>query len=219
MSISLFLRGFAIGLAIAAPVGPVGVLCIHRTLDHGRLSGFISGLGAATADAVYGSIAALGLTTISTYLTAAQGELKLLGGLFLCYLGIRTMLEQPRPLDVASLMGLKSSHVRFSARSIGMNFGSTFLLTMTNPMTILSFAAIFTGLSVAGQEAIGAWAIIAGVFLGSASWWLLLSLAAGLLRKHWLYLQTTRIIHLISGIVILSFGAASLFLAIQSRFS
>ncbi len=218
MSISLFLRGFAIGLAIAAPVGPIGILCIRRALVYGRLSGFISGLGAATADAMYGSIAALGLTAISIRLTAAQDELKLIGGLFLCYLGVRTMLESPRRLDTASPKGKEAGDVTVSRKALGMDFGSAFLLTISNPMTILSFAAIFAGLGAVGRETSGPWMVTAGVFLGSASWWLLLSTVAGLLGKHWPGAQTARKVNLISGVVILGFGAAALFLAARSWF-
>ena len=95
MELSYLVRGLVIGFSIAAPVGPIGVLCIRRTLAQGRVAGFVSGMGAATADAFYGTIAAFGLTFISTFLVSQQAALRLVGGLFLCYLGIRTFLARP----------------------------------------------------------------------------------------------------------------------------
>ena len=95
MDTSLLLKGLLIGFSIAAPVGPIGVLCIRRTLVQGRAAGLVSGLGAASADAVYGSIAAFGLSFVSGLLISQQSWLKLIGGAFLCYLGIRTLLAQP----------------------------------------------------------------------------------------------------------------------------
>ncbi len=135
MELSLFLKGLLIGFSIAAPVGPIGVLCIRRTLASGRTIGLLSGLGAATADALYGSLAAFGLTAISGFLVRQQGLLRLLGGAFLCYLGLRAILT--RPANAASLNS-PASHVNA--------YSSTFFLTLTNPLTILSFAAIFAGL-------------------------------------------------------------------------
>ena len=130
MDASLLLRGLIIGFSIAAPVGPIGVLCIRRTLAQGRAAGLVSGLGAASADALYGCVAGFGLTFVSGLLIAQQSWLKLLGGVFLCYLGVRTLLAQPAERAAAAGgMGLAGA------------YGSTFLLTLTNPTTILSFAA------------------------------------------------------------------------------
>src|SRR6266700_7912000 len=94
MDQSFFLRGVAIGFSIAAPVGPIGVLCIRRTLTRGRLCGFASGLGAATADAVYGCVAGFGLTAVSNLMVSQQTWLRLIGGLFLCYLGVKTFFAK-----------------------------------------------------------------------------------------------------------------------------
>ena len=167
-----FWRGFLIGLAIAAPVGAIGLLCIRRTLAYGRLVGFVTGLGAATADAVYGAIAALGLTSVAAFLADAQTPLRLLGGAFLIYLGWRTFVSRPSGEGSADRPGTLA----------GM-FASTFALTLANPSTIISFAAIFAGLGLTGSaELTSALLMVAGVFLGSASWWLILSGGIGLLR-------------------------------------
>jgi threonine/homoserine/homoserine lactone efflux protein len=170
----VFLRGFVIGLAIAAPVGPIGILCIRRTLSQGRLSGFVSGLGAATADAVYGCIAAFGLTYISNMLIQQKLYIRLVGGVFLLYLGIRTVFRKPsRETGEGSGLGIAAA------------YGSTFVLTLTNPMTILSFAAVFAGLGVGsmGGNYTSAGLVVSGVFVGSAAWWLTLSFLVGLFRK------------------------------------
>ena len=140
MDTSLLLKGLLIGFSIAAPVGPIGVLCIRRTLVQGRAAGLVSGLGAASADAVYGSIAAFGLSFVSGLLISQQSWLKLIGGAFLCYLGIRTLLAQPAERAAAAGgMGLAGA------------YSSTFFLTLTNPTTILSFVAVFAGLGLASM--------------------------------------------------------------------
>lgn len=175
MDFSLIVRGFILGFAIAAPVGPIGLLCIQRTLNQGQLVGLASGLGAATADAFYGAVAAFGLTLVSAFLIEQQFWLALVGGLFLCYLGVRTFLASPAERAANS-----------EAKGIGGAYMSTFLLTITNPMTILAFIAIFAGagLATAGGDAFAAAWMVVGVFLGSAAWWFLLSGGVALLRSH-----------------------------------
>jgi threonine/homoserine/homoserine lactone efflux protein len=175
MDFSLIVRGFILGFAIAAPVGPIGLLCIQRTLNQGQLVGLASGLGAATADAFYGAVAAFGLTLVSAFLIEQQFWLALVGGLFLCYLGVRTFLASPAERAANS-----------EAKGIGGAYMSTFLLTITNPMTILAFVAIFAGagLAAAGGTALAAAWMVVGVFLGSAAWWFLLSGGVSLLRSH-----------------------------------
>lgn len=197
----LFLQGLIIGFSIAAPVGPIGVLCIRRSLAYGRRLGFASGLGAATADAFYGAIAGFGLTFISQFLIAQQGWLRLGGGLFLIYLGLRTAVARPSQTPAAE-------QERPSLRAA---FTSTFFLTFTNPLTILSFAAIFAGLGLAagGGGTAGALVLVLGVFLGSAAWWFLLSGAAGLLGKR-VTLTSLLWVNRISGLIILAFGVAAL---------
>src|SRR5436190_19430342 len=200
MDASLLLKGLLIGFSIAAPVGPIGVLCIRRTLAQGRAAGLISGLGAASADAVYGCIAGFGLTFISGMLISQQSWLKLLGGAFLCYLGIRTLLAQPAERAAAAGgMGLAGAYT------------STFFLTLTNPTTILSFVAVFAGLGLAsmGGDYAAAAVLVLGVFAGSALWWLLLSGGVGLFRASF-DPRAMRWVNRISGGVITAFGVLAL---------
>ncbi|MEO7911131.1 MAG: LysE family translocator [Roseiflexaceae bacterium] len=200
MDTSLLLKGLLIGFSIAAPVGPIGVLCIRRTLAQGRAVGLVSGLGAATADALYGSIAGFGLTFISGLLISQQSWLKLLGGAFLCYLGIRTLLAQPDE-RAASAAG----------RGLAGVYTSTFFLTLTNPTTILSFVAVFAGLGLAsmGGDYATAALLVLGVFVGSALWWLLLSGGVGLFRARF-DTRVMRWVNRISGGVITAFGLLAL---------
>jgi threonine/homoserine/homoserine lactone efflux protein len=200
MDIRFLLRGLIIGFSIAAPVGPIGVLCIRRTLAAGRASGLVSGLGAATADAIYGCIAGFGLTFISSILISQQGWLRLIGGGFLCYLGLKTFLARPaEPAASAEGNGL------FGA------YASTFLLTLTNPMTILSFGAIFAGLGVASASGnyVSASVLVLGVFIGSALWWLALSGVVGVFRARF-NRHRLRWINRISGVIITGFGLLTL---------
>ncbi|MEW6579095.1 MAG: LysE family transporter [Chloroflexota bacterium] len=200
MNATFFLRGLVIGFSIAAPVGPIGVLCIRRTLAGGRLHGLASGLGAATADASYGAVAGFGLTAVSGVLVEQQVWLRLIGGLFLCALGIRTILARPASEAAsASRNGLLGAYV------------STFALTLTNPLTILSFVAIFAGLGIAetGADYGAALTLVAGVFVGSAAWWLLLSGGVSLLRERFTP-RRMRWVNRLSGAVLIAFGLAAL---------
>ncbi len=195
-----FLSGVAIGFSIAAPVGPIGVLCIRRTLADGRLHGLISGLGAATADAVYGCIAAFGLAFISDFLVQQQMWLRFVGGAFLIFLGVRTILAKP---------STKTSEGK--KRGLASAYGSTFLLTITNPVTIISFAAVFASLGLgSGIVDYGSAALLVfSVFIGSASWWLILSSAVSFLRAR----VTPRVllwINRVSGAIIVGFGVVAI---------
>ncbi|MCB0002350.1 MAG: LysE family translocator [Anaerolineae bacterium] len=203
MDPGIFARGVAIGLAIAAPVGPIGVLCIRRTLAEGRLAGFVTGLGAATADTVYGAVAAFGLTAVSAFLVSQQDWLRLIGGAFLLYLGIRTFLTRPMPQT--AVRDDKSS------RTLAGDYASTFLLTITNPLTIISFAAVFAGLGLgSGYDDLGsALLLVAGVFTGSALWWLLLSGGVSLLRGR-ITENGLRWVNRVSGVIITVFGVVAL---------
>ncbi len=196
MDFSFLARGLIIGFSIAAPVGPIGVLCIRRTLAEGRASGLASGLGAATADALYGSIAGFGLAFISNFLVSQHVWFRLIGGGFLCYLGIKTFIAKPAA-QAASAKG----------RGLAGAYASTFFLTVTNPMTILFFGAIFAGLGVGsiGGNYGSAGLLVAGVFTGSALWWLTLSTVVGLLRRR-VSLQGLQWVNRISGMVITGFG-------------
>jgi len=175
MDLTLLMRGVVLGFSIAAPVGPIGILCIHRTLAEGCAAGIVSGLGAATADAFYGCVAAFGLVSVSSFLSGQRTALRLLGGVFLCYLGLRALVA--RPPETPSRAG---------TRGLLHAYASTVLLTLTNPMTILSFAALFSALGIAGDRAsyASASSLVIGVFVGSASWWLVLSVLVGALRNR-----------------------------------
>ncbi|MEM2122207.1 MAG: LysE family transporter [Candidatus Bathyarchaeia archaeon] len=200
MAISFLLEGLIIGFSIAAPVGPIGVLCIRRTLAEGRASGLFSGLGAATADAIYGCIAGFGLTFISNFLISQRVWLRFIGGWFLCFLGLRTFLSKPdEQATPAKGNGLVGSYI------------STFFLTITNPMTILSFAAIFAGLGVggAGGDYVSAAMLVLGVFIGSTLWWFILSGCVSTFRTK-LNPRRLRWVNGISGIIITGFGLIAL---------
>lgn len=201
MDITMLVRGAVFGVAIAAPVGPIGVLCIRRTLADGRLAGFVVGLGAATADLIYGVIAILGLSALADLLTGISLWTRLLGGFFLCYLGWRMLRERPaeQAADLAP------------ARNLLGAYFSTLFLTLTNPATILAFTAIFAGLgagTTTGNLADGL-LLAGGVALGSTLWWLGLSSAVGLLRQR-VTPQALRWVNLGAGLVIIGFGLAAL---------
>ncbi len=189
------LTGIIMGFSIAAPVGPIGLLCINRTLRYGKLAGLCTGLGAATADATYGFVAAFGLTAISSVLMGMHFWLGLIGGAFLIYLGVRTFFA--KPADHAS----KSEH-----KGLMADYLSTVFLTITNPMTILSFVAIFAGL---GMGSASGWlapaSLVAGVFMGSALWWLTLSSIVALLH-HAASPKILTYINYASGIILVAFG-------------
>jgi threonine/homoserine/homoserine lactone efflux protein len=199
--VHFFMSSLLIGFSIAAVVGPIGVLCIHRTLHRGFFYGMVTGLGAATADAVYGSIAGFGLTVIAAFLVNQMGWIHIVGGLFLIYLGIKTLLSSPakRAADTREATSFFSAYI------------STFLLTLTNPSTIISFVAIFAGIGVGtgGGDPIAALLVVVGVFLGSAFWWLILAGGMSFLRTKfspaWLPW-----VNRLSGCIILLFGAYAL---------
>jgi threonine/homoserine/homoserine lactone efflux protein len=199
----LLLKGAAIGLAISAPVGPIGVLCIQRTLVDGRIVGLVSGLGAATADAIYAAIAALGLAFISEILIGQQALLRLIGGGILILLGIRILLS--RPPDESTLE---------EQSGLAGAYASTFVLTLTNPLTILIVAAIFAGIgaaAVSGDLLSGA-PLIFGVFLGSALWWFLLTGGVSLARARFTP-RMMKWVNLGAGAIIALFGVLALFVS------
>jgi threonine/homoserine/homoserine lactone efflux protein len=197
---NILLRGAIIGFSIAAPVGPIGVLCIRRTLTDGRSSGLVSGLGAATADALYGCVAGFGLTFVSDLLVGQRMWLHLIGGVFLIYLGIRTLLARP-----------SGQATSVKTRGLTSAYGSTLGLTLTNPMTILSFAGVMAGLGIGStaSDYVSAAVLVLGVFIGSALWWLVLSSGVGLLKDKFNARALTWV-NWISGAVIIVFGVLAL---------
>jgi threonine/homoserine/homoserine lactone efflux protein len=195
----MWLRGMILGFAIAAPVGPIGLLCIQRTLKGGWRRGFFSGIGAATADAIYGIVAAFGLTVVTSWLVPQRGWLALTGGLFVCCLGARTFLHSGPATQAAVSHG--------SGSSLISAYFSTLLLTLANPMTILSFMAIFAGagLVVSPSYNGSAMMLVAGVFTGSAIWWIVLSSGVLLLRTQ-VGPKTTEMLNKVAGVIMLGFG-------------
>ena len=191
-----FIKGLIIGFSIAAPVGPIGVLCIQKTISKGQLAGLRTGLGAATADGIYGSIAAYGLSAISSFLVNQQLTLRSLGGLYLGFLGIKTVLSQPLIIE-------KQESVTQNLN----DFLSTLILTLTNPITIVSFTAIYSGLMNQAIEFtfLSATLLVVGVFCGSALWWLFLSFIASRMQQR---INATALlwINRISGIFIIGFS-------------
>ena len=192
---TLFLKGLAFGFVLAATVGPMWVLCFRRAVAAGPLAGIASGLGIAVADGFYGAVAAFGLTAISGFLLGYSFWLGLAGAAFLLYLGIKTLLANPAEAATVS-----------ESKSLTALFLSTLGLTLTNPPTILAFAAIFAGLGLASTaDYRGAGLIVAGVFVGSAAWWLILAGAASRLR-HRMVPRLARSINAVSGASILGFA-------------
>lgn len=201
MSIYFLLRGLGLGFAIAAPVGPIGVLCIRRTLADGRLVGFVTGLGAATADATYGAVAAFGVSAVTAALVGLRLWIHLLGALFLAWLGVRTLLARPAEKGAAVSATGRGGLLTAWASTVG--------LTLTNPATIITFAAVFAGLGLVGVSYAKAGLTVVGVFLGSALWWLLLSSGVSLLRARF-DARAMRVVNVISGLLLLGFAALAL---------
>ena len=195
----MFVRGLAIGFAIAVPVGPIGLLCIRRSLESGLLAGLTSGLGAACADAVYAALAAFALSAVTRALAVAAGPLHVAGALALIVLGVRAVREsvrartaQPQPRN-------------------GRGFAVTFGLTLANPATILSFAAIVAGAAFGARapDPRAAWFLVGGVFAGSALWWAVLATAVGAFR-HTIPARAVRALSIASGLALAGFGVALL---------
>ncbi len=201
MAFDFFLKGLALGFAIAAPVGPIGLLCISRTLDKGRVSGLVSGVGAATADALYGAVAGFGLSAVSSFLVGRQFILGLIGGHVLLILGVKTFKRRPTQTETRNPSRLGG---------LAGDYASTFFLTLTNPMTILAFAAIFAGLGLPADGSYGSAAtLVTGIFLGSSAWWLLLSGGVGLIRRRF----TPRLlvwVNRVAGVILFGFGVVML---------
>lgn len=171
----LFLKSALIGLSIAAPVGPIGLLCIQRSLSHGARIGFISGLGAACADACFGMIGAFGVAAVTHAFVALAQPLALAGSMLLLWMGARLLRAPPAQQTAPARDAMKSLPA----------FSSVYALTMTNPLTILSFVAVFAALGAgAATDAGQATLMVAGVFTGSALWWLGLALTVAALRHR-----------------------------------
>ena len=193
---TLFLKGLLFGFLLAATVGPMWVLCFRRTLAQGPLAGFASGMGIAVADGLYGTVAAFGLTAISGFLLQHSTWIGLAGGTFLMYLGIKCLIAVP----------VEIQENEQEETNLARAFLSTLALTLTNPPTILAFAAIFAGLGLVTSDYGAAALVVLGVFLGSASWWILLATGAGWLRER-MGPKLLRAINVVAGLSILGFAA------------
>lgn len=195
----VFLKGIGMGLAVAAPVGPIGLLCIRNTLADGRAKGLATGLGAAAADGVYGILVAAGFAATGI-LTSYAGPTALFGGLLIAVLGalsLRKFLKR----NAATHGGLSSG-----TRGVAGAFATTFVLTIANPMTVLTFVGFIAGLGVsAGDDPAAPYWLVTGVFLGSALWWLFLVHVALVARSR-LTPAATRWLDLVSGTVLLVWG-------------
>ncbi len=195
----LFIKSLFLGMAIAAPFGPIGALCINRTLERGFVVGVAGGLGTALADGVYAALAALGFAAFSNVLGMIDMPLRLVGGAFMLWLGWKSM--RPSPLRTA---------VKISARDLIGTTAATFLLTITNPITIISFAALFAGLGLAsGTGPADAILVVSGVFVGSMLWWCVLSGGVALAR-HRLPEAFAGWVSLLSGVVLIAFGLGAI---------
>lgn len=200
MEPGLLLRGLLLGFAIAASVGPITLLVIRRTLGEGRVVGLASGLGVATADATYGAIAAFGLTAVTDLLVDWRRALGLIGGVFLLWIAWSMVRTVPRTA---------AAEPDRPRRGLPGAYLSTLALTLTNPLTILAFAALFVGLGVTGGDAAGATLLTLGVFVGSGLWWVILTTAVAALRSRvtprWL-----RRVNIASGLLIGAFAVVSI---------
>jgi threonine/homoserine/homoserine lactone efflux protein len=212
MSFDFFIQGLLIGLSIAAPVGPMSVLVIRRTLVESRRAGLISGLGIAAGDTTYGALGGFGLTLITGFLINEQFWLRLVGGLFLFYLGFKTLTSRPaeRPADKAA------SAAPATGRGLTGYFFSTYFLTLTNPLTIISFAAIMAGLGIGGSSGdyLAAAILVLGVGCGSTAWWLILTTLVSLFR-HKVRPAGMVWVNRLSGLIIIVFGLLALLSLVQ----
>lgn len=186
-----FLKGLIVGFLVAAPVGPVAVMCIHRTIAHGRMAGYICGLGATIADTIFGAMAALGLGFIASLIIAHQGWIRIIGGAILVVMGLRLAFSRhltPKA-EAAEAREEEADHTAQPTQGIDAhmgNFASAFAVMITNPITLISFAAIFAAINIAhiGEKTVWGLALIAGVFMGGALWWTILVLLSSLFRNR-----------------------------------
>jgi len=200
LDVGLLIKGLVVGFVVAAPAGPIAILCLHRSIEQGHLSGIATGFGAALGDTVLGAIALFGFGFVAGFISEEQAPLRLGGGLLLCALGIVTFLRRPKTgvfvEDHISLIGA---------------FVGAFALTLANPVTILAFLAIFTAIGIEHLvfQRIDAVALIAAILTGAAAWWMLLAVGAALFRDRFtekVLIWVTRV----SGLIIVGFGVAAI---------
>jgi threonine/homoserine/homoserine lactone efflux protein len=199
MELTLFLKGIVIGFVMAVPIGPIGIMCIRKTLTEGQLRGLIIGLGAASADLLYSCIAAFGFTAVSSVISTERVWIRLVGGTLLLFLGLRTYRAKP-------------TNPKFNIHSSGMlgSYFYTLFLTLTNPLTIFVFIAVFAALGLENEVKIFSGSVlVTGVFIGSCLWFLLLSSGVTLFRKK-LDLEGLKWVNRIAGILIILSGVLAI---------
>jgi putative LysE/RhtB family amino acid efflux pump len=205
-SLALLARTFVIGIAVAAPVGAMGVLCIQRVLKGGFRAGLATGLGIATADALYASLAAFGMVAVTSALVTWQPPLRIAGGLVLVWLGYRAMVAAPE-------------HEAAQAATNGAGFGALYTsavgLTLTNPMTVMAFAAVFASAGLATATLASAGIATVGVLAGSLAWWVALSATVAVVR-HAVSDGAVRVVNRFSGAVVVLFGLLAMLAGVRA---
>ena len=205
--LDLFARMFLIGVVVAAPVGAMGVLCIQRVLAHGWSAGLATGAGIATADGFYAALAAFGVSAISQWMVDAQAPLRIVGGLLLLWLGWRA-LRTPPAHEAAKAVD--------SPRMVSL-YGSAVGLTLTNPVTIVAFAAIFASAGLVAQPGTGT-ALVAtlGVIAGSLAWWLALTTGVWSVRRM-VSDRAMLWVNRVSGVVLAAFGLLAVITGVAAQ--
>ena len=198
MELELIFKGVIVGLLVSAPLGPIGVLCIQRTLNRGLISGFISGIGAAVADTIFAIVAALGLTIVVNFIQQQHFYFQILGGLFVLYIGIKIFYTNP-------IKQLKLQ--RLGKTNLSQDFFSVLLLTLSNPAAIFLFVAIMAGMQVANDKLsfIQILILVVSIFVGASLWWFFLSTVANRFRKR-IRLRSIWWMNKITGTAIFAFG-------------
>jgi threonine/homoserine/homoserine lactone efflux protein len=200
LDITVFIKALFLGLAIAVPVGPIALVCVRYTLNHNLRAGMAAGFGAACADALYATLAGFGVVLIFQLLKDNSNLLKLVAGGVLLFLGIKDLIKHH---------GLKEPQVNKSAQSVFSIFGSTFLLTLTNPMTMLLFVWVFSTLGAVDTDAHETWSIVLGISLGSLLWWFFLTSIVGYTKKK-IPDRILRMLNYASGVILIALGIGSI---------
>lgn len=202
--IIILATGFVIGILVAAPIGPVNLICIRRTLAYGPLNGFMSGLGAAIGDGIFAAMSAFGLTAITQIIEGYSTPLQVAGGLLLIGFGVHTFLAEPMSIAVPNVEGVVEGR-----RSFLGSMASTFILTLTNPATLFGFAALFAGLGTLSEPGSASFAnaaiLVLAVIAGSAAWWFALTAFTSLFHRQ-LDRKRMKLINEASGVLIAVFG-------------
>lgn len=203
--IEFLLKGLVVGLIVSIPMGPVGVLCIQKTVNKGRILGFLSGVGAASADTIYAIVAAFGVSYITNFLDKHQATMQIVGIIIFLYLGIRMVSNNP-------IKQYRYHQSSTRKRNIVKDFLSVFFITLTNPLTIIFFGAAFATLGLLNtiEHPINAYLLILGIFVGASSWWFTLTSLVNIFRKKF-RLRNIFIINRLSGYVIIALSVIAFF--------